>query len=163
MKHKASTQSQVWRRMIRFLFRNKNLSIQEERARSRTMARFHPPYPPGVELEYGSIPRNQVDAMPSAGMNPISHPVLIPLQSFHLCSSRLMTAVLQPKLPGQPAYQYSSRSDRVSGMSSMLSARPCLKQKQPMHRSGSSSICFLINNEYSPDLTYYDRVVSYDN
>ena len=70
MNMKMSTQSQVWRQLIRFMFRNKNLSIQEERARSQTMTRFHPPYPPTVELSYGSIPRNQVDEMSTAFLRP---------------------------------------------------------------------------------------------
>lgn len=71
MNAQPSTQSRFWRQLIRFMFRNKNLSIQEERARSETMARFHPPYPPKIKIDYGSIPRNQCDAMRRACIGPV--------------------------------------------------------------------------------------------
>jgi len=70
MNRNPSPQSKVWRRLIRFMFRNKNLSIQEERERSKTMTRFHPPYPQSVELSYGTIPRSQVDVMGTAWFRP---------------------------------------------------------------------------------------------
>ncbi len=70
MKREPSQQSRFWRQLIRFMFRNKSLSIQEERERSERMSRFHPPYPKSVQVHYGSIPRGQFDAMPLARIVP---------------------------------------------------------------------------------------------